>query len=111
VILLSLEDRQDVTLRGRVHDQTHPRGRLTADRFRRENDAKRGVRTVAMWSGAVLILADICVGITAETLTSTKCGGGNGTNPNGPIDARLVNYMNGIPGRSTPQDQMTTVKA
>jgi len=71
------------------------------DRFRLGNEAERGTRTVAMWSGAVSILGDICIDITAEPLTITKCGGGK-------IEAGSVNSFMGARHNRAKQ---TTVKA
>ena len=101
MILLSLENRQDVALCGRgkrVRDRTHLKGHLTAGRFRQENDAEREVRTVAMWFGAVPMLGDICIGITGEPSTITKCGGRMGTNPTRPVGAGSINYIGGVAG-------------
>jgi len=82
-----------------------------AGRFRQENGAKLGARTIAMRSEAVSMFGGICTDIAGEPSTITKCGGGKGTNPNGPIDARSVNYISGMAGRLTRLGQITRVKA
>ena len=65
------------------------------------NNVKGGAHTVTTGPGSVLMLGEICIGITGErlALAITECGGGKGSSLNQPIVTGSIEFIGGSPGR------------